>query len=97
MDIRSKKTRKIVEKLQKQEKKGSDLRDAIKRSNANLDASQNALRVVEQATAFWRLCLRCFVTAQARPKLFASRLTTSKIISTNQRNRAISPNPLRPK
>ncbi len=50
MDIRSRKTRKVVEYLEKREKNDLAIRAAIARSNARLDASQNALRVVEPAT-----------------------------------------------
>jgi predicted DNA-binding protein YlxM (UPF0122 family) len=49
MDIRSAKSAKMVEILEKKEKKDLALRDAIKRVKARLDASQNTLRVVKAA------------------------------------------------
>jgi len=44
MDIRAAKTAKMVENLEKREKKDLALREAIKRCKARLDANQNALR-----------------------------------------------------
>jgi len=49
MDIRSSKAKKVVLELEQREKRKLDIRAAIARSNARLDASQNTLRVVEQA------------------------------------------------
>jgi len=47
--LAKRKSQKIVQELEQREKKNLDIRAAIVRSNARLDASQNALRIVEQA------------------------------------------------
>jgi hypothetical protein len=47
MDIRSRKTRKIAENLEKLEKSQSGLRAAITRNKMRLNAGRNALRVAE--------------------------------------------------
>ncbi len=48
MDIRSRNTKKVVQELEQREKKKLAIRAAIARAS-RLDASQNALRIVEQA------------------------------------------------
>ena len=49
MDIRSRKTRRLAEELDNIEKEQLTFSAASKKRKARLDASQNALRAVEQA------------------------------------------------